>query len=528
MRRASRAASEPRDAPPRGARARRGASRKSSRVAPRACVAAMLSIVLSAIIPSTSAARERASARSAEAHSGDRRWMVHLLRDHPEMKCTQIPEKPVIIGGDGGGVGKPLEDFLKESKAVTFGPTDSRGNSEAERLSGLDDIIVDVMAWAKKTLYEPDDLPMDLQADVAKHLCDMFSRQEKWLHPGLTKKGIQHDEEIGRWGWKDPLAMYLLPFWRDVYGPTVTYVHLVRDPRTLPIGNLHDKERDLQKAYFGQARWEELTAKFEEEWRHLSTHKSLRDIKKADVVDVLRATAYWTSVNFEIGAMIKGPLKNHAIVLRAEDLVQPDMDHWRKDANGQVLEKYQAAQKPIQALTTLLQLPARVSNELASHEHVKHNLKRFTVHRDKFVFPSDSPIVEVQTRIASKTLELLGYATDPDVFLPAHPSADAAHRHRVTADGEHMHEEHRYTPDGFEPEPEPEDENAIDGNTHHTLGQQLKHTHRARLEREKRRAPDTEQSRALENQLLEARKKTFLLETTKVGGKSLKDVIDQL
>ena len=91
-----------------------------------------------------------------------------------------------------------------------------------------------------------------------------------------------------------------------------------------------------------------------------------------------------------------------------------------------------------------------------------------------------------------------------------------------------MHEEHRYTPDGFEPEPEPEDENAIDGNTHHTLGQQLKHTHRARLEREKRRAPDTEQSRALENQLLEARKKTFLLETTKVGGKSLKDVIDQL
>ena len=117
-------------------------------------------------------------------------------------------------------------------------------------MSGLDDIIVDVMAWAKKTLYEPDDMPMDLQADVAKHLCDMFARQEKWLHPGLTKKGIQHDEEIGRWGWKDPLAMYLLPFWRDVYGPTVTYVHLVRDPRTLPIGNLHDKERDLQKGIF--------------------------------------------------------------------------------------------------------------------------------------------------------------------------------------------------------------------------------------------------------------------------------------
>jgi hypothetical protein len=60
------------------------------------------------------------------------------------------------------------------------------------------------------------------------------------------------------------------------------------------------------------------------------------------------------------------------------------------------------------------------------------------------------------------------------------------------------------------------------------LGQQLKYTDRVQLEREKNRAPDTEQSRALEKQLLEARKKTFLLETTKVGGKSLKDVIDQL
>ena len=528
MRRTSPRASEPCDMFYRAPRARHGPFRASTCVAARALVVAMLSIVLSAILPSASAARSRAAAEPAEPQSNQRRWMAHLLRDHPEMKCTQIPEKPVIIGGDGGGVGKPLEDFLKDSKAVTFGPTDSEGNSDAERLSGLDDIIVDVMAWAKKTLYEPDDMPMDLQADIAKHLCDMFARQEKWLHPGLTKKGIQHDEKIGRWGWKDPLAMYLLPFWRDVYGPTVTYVHLVRDPRTLPIGNLHDKERDLQKAYFGQARWEELTAKFEEEWRHLSQHKSLKDVEKADIIDLLRTTAYWTSVNFEISAMIKGPLKNHAIVLRAEDLVQPDMDHWRKDANGKVLEKYQAAQKPMQELTTLLQLPAQISNTLGSHEHVKRNLKRFTVHREKFVFRPDSPIVEVQTRIASKTLELLGYSTDPNVFLSVHPSTDTDHGHRITADGDHMHEEHRYTPEGYEPEPEPEDEDAVDGNTHHMLGQQLKYTDRVQLEREKNRAPDTEQSRALEKQLLEARKKTFLLETTKVGGKSLKDVIDQL
>ena len=62
------------------------------------------------------------------------------------MQCTQIPGKPVIIGGDGGGVGKPLEEFLRDSKAVTFGPVDAEGNSRAEQASGLDDLIVDVMA----------------------------------------------------------------------------------------------------------------------------------------------------------------------------------------------------------------------------------------------------------------------------------------------------------------------------------------------------------------------------------------------
>ena len=457
-----------------------------------------------------------------------RRWMAHLLRDHPEMRCTQIPSKPVIVGGDGGGAGKPLMEFLRDSNAVTFGPTDKDGNSDAERLSGLDDMVVDVMAFSKRLLYEPDDLPMDLQADLAKHLCDMFARQEKWLHPGLTMNGIQHDQEVGRWGWKDPLAMYLVPIWRDVYGPSVTYVHLVRDPRTLPLGNLHDKERDLQKAYFGQERWEQLTAKFESEWAHLSQHQSMTSVKKDDVIDLLRTTAYWTSINFELGALIKGPLKNYATVLRAEDLVQPDMDHFRRDATGKKPEKYQAAQKVMQELTTLLKLPAKLSNTLGSHEHMKQNLRRFTIHREKFVYRTDSPIIEVQTRIAEKTLELFGYSTDAALFVSRHPSSSEPHGHRLTPEGEYMHEEHRYTPDDFEPTIEPASEGDLPGITNHVLGAQLKYTDRVELERAKTRAPDTEQSRAVEAQLMEAKKKTFLLETTKIDGKSLKDVIDHL
>ena len=436
--------------------------------------------------PPQAMAARRADGVGRDAQSRPaRRWMTHLLRDHPEMRCTQIPSKPVIVGGDGGGAGKPLMEFLRDSNAVTFGPTDKDGNSDAERLSGLDDMVVDVMAFSKRLLYEPDDLPMDLQADLAKHLCDMFARQEKWLHPGLTMNGIQHDQEVGRWGWKDPLAMYLVPIWRDVYGPSVTYVHLVRDPRTLPLGNLHDKERDLQKAYFGQERWEQLSAKFESEWAHLSEHQSMTSVKKDDVIDLLRTTAYWTSINFELGALIKGPLKNYATVLRAEDLVQPDMDHFRRDATGKKPEKYQAAQKVMQELTTLLALPAKLSNTLGSHEHMKQNLRRFTIHREKFVYRTDSPIIEVQTRIAEKTLALFGYSTDAALFVSRHPSSSEPHGHRLTPEGEYMHEEHRYTPDDFEPTIEPASAGDLPGITDHVLGAQLKYTDRVELERAK-------------------------------------------
>ena len=455
-------------------------------------------------------------------------WLAHLLHDHPGMKCTQIPGKPVVIGGDGGGVGKPLEEFLRDSKAVTFGPVDAEGNSRAEALSGLDDIIVDIMAWSKRVVYEPNDMPTSLQEDVAKHLCDMFARQEKWIHPSLTKIGKQHDNEIGRWGWKDPLAMYLLPIFRDVYGPQITYIHLVRDPRTLPIGNLHEKERDLQKAYFGQERWEELTKKFDEEWEHLKLHRSLDGLKKEDIVDLLRTTAYWTSINFEIGALFKGPFKNYGMVLRAEDLVQPDMEHFRRGADGVKLEKYQAAQKVVQHLTTLLGLPAKISNTLASHDHVMKNLKRFTIHRDKFVYRTNSPLVDVQTRIARDTLELFGYSTDEELFVPQHQDSNDEHGHRITPAGEFMHEEHRYSSDDPEPEFSTPSEDDDPENTEHMLGTQLKPTDRLRRAREAELPPETEQTRAVQASLMEARRKSFMLETTKIGGKSLKDVIDHL
>ena len=214
--------------------------------------------------------------------------------------------------------------------------------------------------------------------------------------------------------------------------------------------------------------------------------------------------------------------------LRAEDLVQPDMDHFRRQ-NGVKLEKYVAAQKPIQRLTQLLQLPPSVSNTLGSHDHVMKNLKRFTILRKKFDYHPNSPIVDVQTRIAGKTLELLGYSTDTDVFVPHHPSSDVDHSHRLTPTGEHMHEEHRYTDESTADDGEnwslPDD---LGDHTDHVLGVQLKRTDRLARVAAEQSVPETDQHRAVKAQLAEARRKSFVLENTKIGGKSLKDVIDHL
>ena len=180
--------------------------------------------------------------------------------------------------------------------------------------------------------------------------------------------------------------------------------------------------------------------------------------------------------------MIRGPLKNHAIVLRAEDLVQPDMDHWRKDANGQVLEKYQAAQKPIQALTrsSSYRRSVSTSSRATSTSSVISNDSRCTETNSSFV-----PIHQSwKCRPASRRRRSNFSATPPTrtSFSPARPRRRARPSASPPEAGNTC-EEHRYTPDGFEPEPEDEDENAVERSTHHARATAQAHAPR-RLERE--------------------------------------------
>ena len=472
-----------------------------------------------------------------------RTWMNHFVV-HKGWNCTQIPSNPVIIGGDGGGAGKSLEKFLFEANAVQFGPVDEDGNSVAQKESGVDTMVLDIMEWAKRPLYDPNDMPYKLQYDVADHLCRMFARQEKWVHPDQTETYVSK-KDIPRWGWKDPYAQYLLPLFADTYLRKATYVHLVRDPRTFPIGGLHEKERRLQRKYFGEERWEKLTKKFEREWEHLKKHKQMRNVKKEDVIDLLRTTAHWTAVNFEVAAFALGPYRNHAIILKSEDLVQPRNEHWKLvGSDGSAKPAHMLRVRPLNKLIQLLKLPADTANEISTFQYLRSKASHFSRHEKDFDYRVNSPLVDVQTRIANRTLTLLKYPTDPDLFVPDHPDDDhpLAHGHRVSesyVDPEtneqdatiYAHPEHRYTDETIFTHPD--DEHEIDSRTgrikeyEHMLGMQLKPTERRNEHERKQIPPETDEHRRIKKMLDDHVKKNDILDNMVVRGQKVKDLMMQ-
>ena len=472
-----------------------------------------------------------------------RTWMNHFVQ-HDEWNCTQIPSNPVIIGGDGGGVGHSLEKFLIEANAVQFGPVDYEGNSLAEIESGVDTMVLDIMEWAGRPLYDPNDMPYQLQYDVADHLCRMFARQEKWVHPDQTETYVSK-ADTPRWGWKDPYAQYLLPLFADTYMRKATYVHLVRDPRTFPIGGLHEKERRLQRKYFGEARWEKLTNKFEREWEHLKSHAQMQGVKKEDVIDLLRTTAHWTAVNFEVAAFALGPYRNHAIILKSEDLVQPRNEHWKLvGSDGIPKPAHMLRVRPLNKLIQLLKLPADIANKISTFQYLRSKASHFSRHEKDFDYRVNSPLVDVQTRIANRTLALLKYPIDPDMFVPDHPDDDhpRGHGHRVSEsyfDSEtneadatiYAHPEHRYTDETKWQRPD--DKHEIDSRTgrikesEHMLGVQLRPTERHREHIRKQIPPETDEHRRIKKMLDDHAKKNDIVDNLVVRGQKVKDLMMQ-
>lgn len=462
-----------------------------------------------------------------------RTWMNHFVV-HKDWNCTQIPANPVIIGGDGGGVGHSLEKFLIEANAVQFGPVDDEGNSLAEIESGVDNVVLDIMEWAQRPLYDPNDMPYELQYSVADHLCRMFARQEKWVHPDQVENWVSK-KDVPRWGWKDPYAQYLLPLFADTYLRKATYVHLVRDPRTFPIGGLHAKERDLQKKYFGQERWEKLTKKFEQEWEHLKNHAQMKKVEKYDVIDLLRTTAHWTAVNFEVAAFALGPYRNNAIILKSEDLVQPRNEHWKLvGSKGNSKPPHMLRVRPLNKLISLLKLPSETANTISSFQYLRSKASHFSRHESHFDYRVNSPLVDVQTRIANRTLTLLKYPTDPDLFVPDHHDDDSSsHGHRISSskdDDVYAHPEHKYTDEKWKM---PDDGHEIDERTgriresQHMLGMQLKPTERRENHIKSQIPPETDEHRRIKKMLDDHVRKNDIVDNMIVKGQKVKDLMMQ-
>ena len=152
--------------------------------------------------------------------------------------------------------------------------------------------------------------------------------------------------------------------------------------------------------------------------------------------------------------------------------------------------------------------------------------------------------MDVQTRIANRTLALLKYPIDPDMFVPDHPDEDhpRGHGHRVSEsyfDSEtneadatiYAHPEHRYTDETKWQRPD--DKHEIDSRTgrikesEHMLGVQLKPTERHREHIRKQIPPETDEHRRIKKMLDDHVRKNDIVDNMVVRGQKVKDLMMQ-
>lgn len=142
----------------------------------------------------------------------------------PFIKPMSFPigKPPVVIGGMGDSGTRDIARILKQA-GFWMG---SRVNAQTED------------AMAPRLLLEKAFIHLVREGDEA---------DAKWV--GLFSKLIQAHrqgmpDEDGLWGWKNPRAMWIIPFLSRVY-PELKFIHVVKDGRDIAIS----EDRRLLKRY---------------------------------------------------------------------------------------------------------------------------------------------------------------------------------------------------------------------------------------------------------------------------------------
>jgi hypothetical protein len=185
---------------------------------------------------------------------------------------------PIVIGGSGGSGTRAVARFLTAT-GVQMGEYLNRSADALAFVDTLDALINPILENTRSLDYDPKYLPVDLAA-----------RAVEMIH-SATDIHCTPSARDGRWGFKNPRHMFLLPILNRAF-PEFVFVHVLRDGRDMLFSENRNQLRLHYRGLFGRP--DDLTPE--------------------------ASAAFWSTVNLQAAAYGARVLKSRYILLRLEDL----------------------------------------------------------------------------------------------------------------------------------------------------------------------------------------------------------------
>ena len=130
--------------------------------------------------------------------------------------------RPVVIGATGGSGTRAVRAVL-EHAGVFMGANVNNVGDAMDYEPLLDELINRILEEARSTDYDVGRLSPRLREEAIARLA---AQVRVYL--------ADRPRDAGRWGWKNPRSMYILPLIHAVF-PDLHFVHVVRDGRDMAI-----------------------------------------------------------------------------------------------------------------------------------------------------------------------------------------------------------------------------------------------------------------------------------------------------
>jgi len=156
-------------------------------------------------------------------------------------RISRTVHAPVVIGATGGSGTRVIHGIL-ETAGLFMGHDQNLNHAgDAMDIEPILDAFINPILSTTNTLdYEADDLPNKLRAAAIRDLTIAVSRFLNTL-----------PAPQGRWGWKNPRSMYILPLIHALF-PKVRFIHLVRDGRDMATSDNQNQPRKHYQALFAE------------------------------------------------------------------------------------------------------------------------------------------------------------------------------------------------------------------------------------------------------------------------------------